>query len=420
MQAHLLAIGAELISGATVNTNVAYLSRTLAELGIACRRHVAVGDDPPDIIAAITDALSHAQLVVITGGLGPTFDDTTMESLAQATGRSLVFHRAVAARIRQFYTRRRRRLQQAALRQAWLPRGGVALTNPIGTAPGLWLRHQGRVIVALPGVPAEMRAITEHELVRRLRRVGAPRAIETLTLRTIGVVELSIESMLRRVRVPRDVQVGLYPNLRAVDIRLTVATHSPRAASRRLHRVAASLRRALGVAVYGTNTDTLEGVVGQGLVTHGLTLALAESCTGGLLADRVTDVPGSSRYFVGGLVAYADTVKTQTLHVSAELLRRVGAVSAPVARAMAQGVRRMTGADIGLAITGIAGPTGATLTKPVGLVYLGLAGPTGSSTRRFQFLGDRAAIKFQATQAALDWLRRTLQPHAQRASRSGR
>ncbi|MBI3021451.1 MAG: competence/damage-inducible protein A [Candidatus Omnitrophica bacterium] len=408
MDAELLTIGSELTSGATVNTNAAYLARRLAALGIPCRRQISVGDERTGLAEALREALRRCDLLITTGGLGPTFDDITMATIAEVTQHPLRFSPMVAATVRRFYTRRHRQLQRAALRQAYLPQGGAPLPNPLGTAPGLWLRLEEQVVVALPGVPAEMRAIMERHVLPRLKRLGAGGVIESHTLRTAGLVELSIESILRTLRIPECVQIGLYPHLRMVDIRLTAAAPSRQAARRALSRIERPLRRALGMSVYGTGEDTLEGVVGELLVKRRRTIAVAESCTGGLVCDRLTNVPGSSRYIKGGLVAYHNEVKRQHLDVSDAMLARFGAVSAPVARKMAEGVRRLADADVGLAITGIAGPTGGTAKKPVGLVYLALADPRNTLTRRCQFFGDRLSIKTQAAQTALDFLRRSL------------
>ena len=408
MHAELLTVGSELTSGATLNTNAAYLARRLAERGIPCRRQVTVGDERASLTAALREALSRADLLLITGGLGPTFDDVTMETIADVTGRPLVASAAVAATIRLFYTRSHRTLQRAALRQAYLPEGGLALPNPLGTAPGLWLALADQLVIALPGVPSEMRAIMERSVLPRLKRRGGRLAIESLTLRTAGVVELSIEAILRRLRIPANVQVGLYPHLRMVDIRLTATASSHQAARRTLSRIDTALRRRLGIAIYGTGEETLEAVVGHRLVQRRQTLAVAESCTGGLVSDRLTNVPGSSRYLRGSVVAYHNDVKRRCAGVSASMLARFGAVSAQTAGEMAKGVRRVLGTDIGLSIAGIAGPTGGTTQKPVGLVHMGLSDGRRTRTQRCQLFGDRLAIKAQAAQVALDWLRRNL------------
>ena len=408
MDAWLLTIGSELTSGATVNSNAAYLARRLAELGIPCRRQLTVADEQASLLEAMQEALGRPGLVVLTGGLGPTFDDLTLETLSQASGRPLVRHKDIAARIRRFYARLGRRLQEAALRQALLPQGASALPNPIGTAPGVWLPLPANLVVALPGVPSEMRAIMEQSVLPRLKRLGRGTAVATRTLRTAGVAELSIQGVLARLRAPEAVQVGLYPNLRTVDVRLSATAPSRRQARLAVRRLEARLRRALGQAVYGVDEDTLEAVVGRLLKAKRLTIGVAESCTGGLICDRLTDAPGSSQYLRGGVIAYHNDLKRGALGVPAGLLKRFGAVSAQTAARMAEGVRRLTTASLGLAITGIAGPTGGTAKKPVGLVYLGCSDGRRTQTRACRFFGDRRSIKLQAAQTALDWLRRFL------------
>ncbi|MBI3330523.1 MAG: CinA family nicotinamide mononucleotide deamidase-related protein [Candidatus Omnitrophica bacterium] len=360
MRTELVTIGSELTSGATVNTNAAYLARRLAEAGFPCARQVAVPDERDALVDALRQALGRCELLVTTGGLGPTFDDITMAAVAEAVQRPLVSVPSASAAIRRFYTRRHRRLQRAALRQAYVPRGAVPLPNPLGTAPGVWLPLDGQVLVALPGVPRELRAILERHVLPRLRRLSAGRILEGRTLRTVGMVELAIEAVLRRIRIPSSVSVGLYPHLRAVDVRLTATGRSRRQARAALAAVERPLRAALGAAVYGTDEETLEGVVGRLLASRRRTLSLAESCTGGLLAAGVTNVPGSSRYFLGAVVAYDNAVKRQVLGVPAATLARHGAVSAETAKRMAEGARRLTGSDVGMAITGIAGPAGGT------------------------------------------------------------
>jgi nicotinamide-nucleotide amidase len=408
MRAELLTIGSELTSGATVNTNAALLARRLAELGIVCQRCVTVSDERAALVEALQEAMARCELLLTTGGLGPTFDDVTIEAVAEATHRPLRYDAAAATAVRRFYRRSHRALQRAALRQAYLPAGAAALPNPVGTAPGMWLALPDTLIIALPGVPGEMRAILEQSVLPRLKRMRGAGAVVSRTLRTAGLVELSIQAMLRRLRLPPGLEIGLYPHLRMVDVRLTVPGASSREATRLLGRTEDALRARLGAAVYGVDGDTLEGVIGELLVRRHRTLAVAESCTGGLVCDRLTDVPGSSRYLRGGLVAYHNHLKRGCLGVRGETLARFGAVSAPTVIAMADGVRRLAGADIGLSISGIAGPTGGTARKPVGSVWIGLADSRRTRTRRFQFFGDRLAIKTQAAQAALDWLRRSL------------
>ena len=406
MHAELIAVGAELTNGRTINTNVSYLARRLEELGIPCRRHVTVPDEHAVIVEALAQALSRCRLVVLTGGLGPTVDDITLEAIAQATHRRLVFQPQVAARIRAFCRAHHTRVNRLALRQASLPEGAIALPNSAGTAPGVWFSHGATLLIALPGVPREMRAIMEHEVLPRLRRQTRGTAIRSRTLRTAGIVELDIQTILRSMPIPPSVQFGLYPHLGMVDVRLTATAPHARTAERELQKLERALRRRVGSRLYGVDEETLEHVVGKALVRRGKTLAIAESCTGGLIADRVTNVPGSSRYLLAAVVAYHNRVKESFLGVPPALLSRHGAVSSSVARAMAQGIRRVTGADIGLATTGIAGPDGGTRNKPVGLVYVALADRRRTAVTRLLFPGDRLAVKEYTAQMALAWLRR--------------
>lgn len=408
MRAELLTVGSELLAGATLNTNAAELCRRLAEHGLRCHRQVAVADDRPAVAAAIADALARSDIVLLTGGLGPTGDDLTAAAIADATARPLILHAGVAHAIRRAYAARDRRCTPAALRQARLPQGSQPLPNPAGSAPGLWLPLGARLLIALPGVPAEMRAILEHEVLPRLDRLPGRAAIATTTLRSMGLVELDVESRLRLARLPTTCEVGLYPQLGGVDVRLTVMDRTRARAETRLRPAAQRAQRALGSAWYGHDTDALETVVGRLLRRRRWTLGLAESCTGGRLTDRLTNTPGSSAYVRGGIVAYDNRVKDAVLGVPRALLRRHGAVSGPVARAMASGARRVLRADLGLAVTGIAGPSGATAGKPVGLVWFGLADARGARSVRLRFHGGRDAIKHRAAQAALDWLRRRL------------
>ncbi len=405
MRAEILTIGSELTSGVTVNTNAAYLGRCLAEVGIVCDRQTTVSDKQQFLRQAILEALKRSNVLILTGGLGPTFDDVTIEVLAQAIKHPLQLAPQAAAAIRRFYVKHRRPLQQAALRQAYLPRNAIALPNPIGTAPGVWLKTGRHIIVALPGVPSEMRAIMSSSILPRLRKLQSSRVILGRTLRTIGLVELEIQNLLEHITIPKAIEIGLYPSLRLVDVRLTISSTSKKKAQAGLKPVESALRRKLGNAVYGTGSNTFEEAVAALLIRKNLTLAVAESCTGGLITDRLTNVPGSSAFLLGGIVAYHNDLKKKSLKVPAQLLSRHGAVSLEVAQAMAEGVRRLAKADIGIAVTGIAGPTGGTKNKPVGLVCFGLSCKQQQLAQKHQFTGDRLSIKTQAAQTALNWLR---------------
>lgn len=408
MHAEILTIGSELTSGITVNTNAAYLARELSVLGIDCRRQTSVPDKYSDLLPALAEAIQRSRLIITTGGLGPTFDDITMEAIAQTVQQPLRYFTAPASAIRRFYAKRHRVLRKEALRQAYLPKTGQALPNPIGTAPGLWLALNGKTLIALPGVPSEMRAIFQASILPRLKRLSRGHAAQTRILRTAGLVELEIESVLKKLSIPDSVDIGLYPNSRMVDIRLTAKAKNRKEAENLLKPLELSLRRCLGEAVYGSGSESMEEIIGSLLAQKRQTIAVAESATGGLVSDRITSVSGSSRYFCGGVIAYHNDVKRENLDVARSLLSRYGAVSQPVARAMAQGVRHRLKTDIGLSITGIAGPSGGTPQKPVGLVCFGLADKKTVRSLEVRLSGNRQTIKTQAVQTALDWLRRYL------------
>ncbi len=408
MHAEILTIGSELTSGITVNTNAAYLARELNALGIDCHRQTSVGDNPTDLLLALTEAIQRSRLVVTTGGLGPTFDDMTMQAVSQALGQPLRYFPSAALSIRRFYQKRHRTLRKEALRQAYLPQKGQALPNPIGTAPGLWFSSNGSLLIALPGVPSEMRAIFEASVLPRLKRLNRLQAIQTRILRSAGLVELEIESILKKIPLARSLDVGLYPNSRLVDIRLTAKAESKKKAQALVKSLESKLRKKLGRHIYGTDNQNLEQVIGSLLLQKNRTIALAESCTGGLVSNRLTDIPGSSRYFKGAIIAYDDSIKRKSLGVSRSLLLRKGAVSAETACAMAEGVKYSLKTDIGLSLTGIAGPSGGSAKKPVGLVYFGLADEKKTRSLKQRFTGSRQTIKMQAAQTALDWLRREL------------
>ncbi len=405
MQAELLTIGSEILSGSTLDTNSAWISQRLLGLGITVVRRTSVPDDPSLLVPAIQEAMGRSRLILTTGGLGPTADDITLAAVADATDRPLILHPEIAAAIRRFYSRRRRRLQQDALRQAYLPQGASALANPLGTAPGVWLEMDSSLIISLPGVPMEMRALMEHAILPRLSRLKGRPCVASIVLRTAGLVELELQHLMEKIGVPANVQVGYYPHLRAVDLRLSATARTPAAAEKQIRSLCSQLRKALGPAIYAADEEKMESIIGRLLVKRRRTLGVAESCTGGLVCARLTDVPGSSRYFRGGAIVYANELKTCLLGVSDAVLKKYGAVSGQTAAAMASGVRRATESSIGLSITGIAGPGGGSASKPVGLVYIGLADGKNARTERHQFFGSREMIKGQAAQMALNALR---------------
>ncbi len=418
MQAELIAIGTELLLGYVVNEDTTFLGRVLAGLGVSCYRQVTVGDNPNRLAQAIQAARSRADLVITCGGLGPTVDDVTLETIARVTRRKLVLHRSILRQIRQRFRRLGIRMPASNARQAKVPEGAVVFPNLVGTAPGFLLKLNPKgsdpvgsdpkikLLVALPGPPAELQPMVKRHLIPRLRRYASKGVIHSRTLKLTGVMESEVDSKVRDLlALEGGVTVGIYAHPAQVDLRITARADSLPAAQRRITQIEAKIRRRFKHLIYGADDETLEGIAGKLLRRSRRTLAVAESCTGGLVGHRITQVPGSSDYFRGGVVAYADAVKEAVLGVPSSTLRRQGAVSPQIARAMADGIRKLTGSDLGLAITGIAGPAGGSKTKPVGLVYLGLATPQGTQVQRHQFSGDRSTVKFKASQAALDLVR---------------
>ncbi|MBI3318571.1 MAG: competence/damage-inducible protein A [Candidatus Omnitrophica bacterium] len=415
MRAEIIAIGTELLLGFTPNSDATTLGRVLAGLGIDCHRHVTVGDNPVRSKEAIRSALSRADLVITCGGLGPTVDDVTLEAIASASGKRLLLNRNVLRQIKARFARLKIRMPKANLRQALIPKGAIVLPNSVGTAPGLLLKLKRgltpQLLVALPGPPAELIPMVERYLTPRLRRYAGKTVIRSRTLKTAGLTESEVDAKVRDILALRGkVTIGIYAHPGQVDLRITSKATGAAAADRLIRRMERRIRQRLKDLIYGADDESLESAVGKLLKGKRLTLAVAESCTGGLIQHRITEASGSSEYFRGGVVAYANALKEHPLKVPVKTIGRYGAVSPQTARAMAEGVRRMAGSDLGLSATGIAGPTGGSKLKPVGLVYVALSAPRQTQVERFLFSGDRATVKFKASQAALNLVRLFLLP----------
>ena len=417
--AEIIAVGSELLLGGRVDTNSLFLSESFAEHGIEVRFKSVVGDDVADIGVAVTNAARRVKLVLITGGLGPTVDDVTREAVAQITGHPLRLRPRALESIKTRLQSAGRPVTENQRRQAFLPTGAVLLHNPAGIAPGFAVLWRRCWIVCLPGVSHEARGMSTESLLALLRREGllAP-AIKMRTIYTFGLLEGEIDMRLREIIPPtRPFRLGLLASPLGVSVSLMQSENIQRkqAGKRSVTRTEMSLDSLkdaviaeLGQYVFSSNGQTMEEVVGQHLRDRGLTVALAESCTGGLIAHRLTQVAGSSEYVDRSVVCYSNRAKIELLGVAESLLKKYGAVSAQVAKAMAQGIRTRSKVDVGLSVTGIAGPGGGTTQKPIGLVYVGLAAAQESHTRQFRFHGERETIKLRSSQAALDVLRRWL------------
>jgi nicotinamide-nucleotide amidase len=410
VRAEVLTIGDELLRGEIVDSNKSFLSERLLSLDIETRFHGSVRDDPPDMIEAFQRAAARSDVVLVSGGLGPTRDDLTAEVLAEAFGRKLVLDEQALAAIRAFFASVGREMTENNASQARFPEGAEVLPNPIGTAPGFMLEQAGALFFCMPGVPRElMRMMDEQVLPRVAARAGSAQGVVRATLlRTFGMGESTLDAELADLARSDDVSLGFRTSFPDNYLRPLARGRTAEEAEARLAGLCEAIRQRLGALVYGEGDTPLAGVVGTLLREHGRTLAVAESCTGGLVAEQLTDVPGASSYFLGGVVAYANAAKCSLLGVPEALLASHGAVSEPVARAMAEGARARFGADLGLATTGISGPEGGSQEKPVGLVHLALAEAGGTHADHFVFPLDRTRHRQLTAQVALDWVRRAL------------
>lgn len=406
MRVEVINTGTELLLGQVVNTHVTYLAQSLRGLGLRIERAVTVPDGVP-IAEALEEAMSRADLVVITGGLGPTSDDVTREAAAEAFGLELVFHPEILDGIAAKFAARKFQMNELQRQQAMVPRGGIVLENNFGTAPGLIVRNDKTVAILLPGPPNELKPMWEKQVLPWLRNHFASRLrpLHEKTLRVLGLGETAVQlAVEKELLALGPVEVGYCARPGEVDLRLIAPDDAL------LARAVALARASLGEHIYTEGAETMEEAVVRLARAAGKTIATAESCTGGLVAGRITNVPGSSAVFRYGWVTYANEAKTAELGVSADLLARHGAVSEEVARAMAEGALRASGADIAVAVTGIAGPDGGTTEKPVGLVWFGVARRAGKTeTLQRNLSRVRATFRSMASQIALDLVRRALE-----------
>ena len=412
MNIELITIGDELLLGFTVDTNAAHVARQLADIGVEIDRRTTVGDVRAEIARVVRNALDRVGAVITTGGLGPTNDDLTSSTIAELFGRKMVFdeeHWAWMAE--RWQSRFGREIPEANRQQAMVPEGAVKLRNHHGSAPGIWLEDErGRWVAMLPGVPREMRGMLADTLMPMLRgRVDGDRVVRSRTLRTTGLAESLIADRINGIAegVP-GVTLAYLPNVAGVDLRATAHDVPSAEADRRLDHAAETLNAAFPDAIYGEGDADLAAVVLDACRTRGLTIGVGESCTGGMLGERLTAVAGASDVFMGGVIAYANAIKSGLLGVPAGMIREHGAVSEQVARAMASGARDRTGAEIGVGVTGIAGPDGGTPDKPVGTVWIVVDFAGEVSAVLLKLWGDRQEIRERAAQAALNLVRKTI------------
>lgn len=402
MITEIISTGTELLLGQIVNTNAQYLANKLNELGFDVLFQSTVGDNPERMAEVIRHALARADIIITTGGLGPTQGDITKQVTARVLERPMFLHEASVEQIKAFFAARNIDMPENNLRQAMMPEGAIIIDNERGTAPGVIIRAGEKTVIHLPGPPREMKWMFEHSIIPYLQQhFGIQGIIRSRVLRTFGAGESALEEKIKDfIFHQSNPTIALLARSGEVHLRLTAKAASAREAEHLLAGLEAQIRERVGNIVFGVDAETLEQVAGKLLCAKNLTIALAESCTGGLLTSRLTDIPGSSGYVVGSVICYSNQIKL-FLGVPAAMLAEHGAVSRETAIEMAAQVRKKFKTDIGVGVTGIAGPGGATENKPVGLVYIALDGPNGVQCQRYHFFGQRTDIKQRAALAAL-------------------
>lgn len=413
MNAEIIAIGSELLTPYRTDTNSLYLTEQLNQLGVEVIFKDVCGDDQKLLTAAARQALARADIIIFMGGLGPTEDDLTREAVAEALTLNLERHPEILALIEERFAKRGWKMTQNNAKQADVLTGATVLPNPNGTAPGQWLsgKYDGRekIILLLPGPPFELKPMFEEQCRERLRAKVPPAFIAVRTLKIAGMGESAVDARVAPIyKTHTDVQTTILAGAGEVQLHFKARAATQQEAENRVEVLAGQVEEELGDFVFSCNNESLEQIVGYFLQMRGATLAVAESCTGGLLSERLTSVSGSSRYFLGGAVVYSNDLKAEFAGVPHHFIEKHGAVSREVAAALAEGIRAKCGATLGVGITGIAGPSGATDTKPVGLVYHALASESGTDVVEKHFPGDRKRVRHFASQQALDMIRRKM------------
>ena len=414
MKAWILAVGSEMLTPFRLDTNSLAITERLNTIGCDVRLKAVVGDDVTELVSVFERGVGAVDLIVCTGGLGPTEDDITRDALARALSLPLDRDERIVEKIRERFERRGMVMQPINARQAMVPRGAVVIENPRGTAPGLWIEQSGTRILLLPGPPREMLPMLDQVMAERLRPSAGGRGLFRRVIKITGRPESDVDAVAQPVyatwvSAPIPIATTILAKMGQIELHLTADAPSADQAEAVLDHAVGELVAVLGPSVYSTDGRGLEAVLGDLLIAKDLTIAVAESCSGGLLASRITDVPGSSAYFERGVVCYSNRAKIEWVGVPEALIAEHGAVSEPVAEAMAAGVRDLAASSVGIAVTGIAGPGGGTPEKPVGTVAIAVVTPSARSVRTFQFVGPRDMVKFQSTQAAMNMLRLLLQ-----------
>ena len=409
LSAEIIAIGSELLASDKTDTNSLWLTEQLNRLGIDVKLKTVVGDDDARLEEVVKDAVKRSRVVITAGGLGPTEDDITRKVVARALKRRLTLSEPMLAELRERFKSFGMNMPERNSRQAMVIDGAEVLPNPNGSAPGLYLEHEGCAVALFPGPPREMKPMFENHLQARLEKLAGDVRFARRVLRVAGLGESAVDERIAPIYSKyQNPQTTILFNSSEVEVHLRAQGRTENDAEALLDDLSLKIEKELGNAVFSFRGEKMEEVVGRSLAISGFTLAVAESCTGGLIAERLTNVPGASKYFVEGLVTYSNESKTRLLGVDKKLILEFGAVSQQVARDMARGVRHRAKTDFGLAVTGIAGPDGGSEEKPVGLVFIALADEAHTEHKRFVLPGDRELIRWRASQAALDMVRRRL------------
>jgi nicotinamide-nucleotide amidase len=409
MDAEIIAVGSELLTPTKTDTNSLWLTEKLNDIGIEVKLKTIVGDDRARLEEAMRDAIRRSDIVIATGGLGPTEDDITREASAKAVGRELVFHQELVDDLKERFNRWGREMPEINKRQAFVIEGATILPNPNGSAVGMAIEIGKKKFVVLPGPPRENQPMFENFILPKLRDAAGDIFVKRKILRVSGLGESAVDEAIAPIyKAYENPQTTILFNRSEIEIHLTAQCNTETEAGGLLEEVAKKIHDKLGAAVFAANGETMEEVVGNLLKENKKNLAIAESCTGGLIGERLTGVSGSSAYFMEGVIAYANEAKIRTLDVAPELIEQHGAVSAEVAEAMAKGIRKRANTDFGISVTGIAGPDGSSKEKPVGLVFIGYSDDTKTKSLKIVLPGDRYLIRWRASTAALDYLRRQM------------
>ncbi|MCU1288154.1 MAG: competence/damage-inducible protein CinA C-terminal domain protein [Acidobacteria bacterium] len=409
LSAEIIAIGSELLTPEKTDTNSLWLTEKLNEIGIEVKLKTIVGDDELRLEETIRDAVERSDVIITTGGLGPTEDDITRQISAKAIGRKLIFHEALVEDLRERFRRWGREMPEINKRQAYVIEGAEILPNPNGSAVGMLARIEAKVLVVLPGPPRELKPMFETGVLPELKKLAGEIFVKRKILRVSGMGESAVDEAIAPIyKSFEHVQTSILFNRTEIEIHLRAQSGSESEAENTLEELAGLIGKKLGEAVFTTNGELMEEVVGSLLAENGKTLSVAESCTGGLIGERLTDVSGSSKYFIQGVIAYANEAKIATLNVSPSIIETRGAVSAETAEAMAKGMRELAQTDYAISVTGIAGPSGGSEEKPIGTVFIGYADETRVKSVKILLPGDRYLIRWRASQAALDYLRRQI------------